>query len=114
MTALNFTSSGFILSHSVVFSNYQETSLFITGIEKLLKNLTVLLRQRNTSVLCCQWRAHEGPNAQEKAESLMAATVHLLEDVMDTFHQPGVNGEARPQQGVHDKRMCRHILALCS
>ena len=50
--------------------------------------------------------AHEGPNAQEIAECLMEATVHLLEDVMDTFHQPGVNEEARPQQGVHDKRTC--------
>ena len=50
--------------------------------------------------------AHEGPNAQEIAECLMAATVHLLEDVMDTFHQPGVNEEARPQQCVHDKRTC--------
>ena len=48
--------------------------------------------------------AHEGPNAQEKAEFLMAATVHLLEDLMDTFRQPGVDEEARPQQGVHDKR----------
>ena len=37
--------------------------------------------------------AHEGPNAQEKAERLMTATVHLLEDVMDTFYQPGVDEE---------------------
>ena len=35
----------------------------------------------------------EGPNTQHKAERLMAATGHLLEDVMDTFHQPGVDEE---------------------
>ena len=37
---------------------------------------------------------------------ILTATVHLLEVVMDTFHQSGVDEEARPQQCVHDKRMC--------
>ena len=31
--------------------------------------------------------AREGPNAQDKAERLMAATCHLLEDVIALFRQ---------------------------
>ena len=40
---------------------------------------------RETHSHCVGSGGHEGPNAQEKAECLMAATVHLLEDVMDTY-----------------------------
>ena len=42
----------------------------------------------------------EGPSAQDEAERLMAATGHLLQDVVSTFHQLGVVGQ------VHDKRRC--------
>ena len=38
--------------------------------------------------------AREGQNAQDKAERLMAATGHLLEDKMATCHPPGIAGEA--------------------
>ena len=38
--------------------------------------------------------AREGPNTQDKAERLMAATGHLFEDMMATCHPPGIAGEA--------------------
>ena len=56
--------------------------------EKLLKLLTVLLRQSNTSVLCCQWRVREGLITQDKAELLMAATGHLFEEMMVNYQRP--------------------------
>ena len=103
LTALNFTSSGFILSHSVVFSKYQEDESIHHWNRETLEKLDRSLETEKHKLIVLSM---EGPRAQEKAECLMVATVHLLEDVMDTFHQPGVNEEARPQQGVHGKRMC--------
>ena len=38
--------------------------------------------------------AREGPNAQDKTERVRSATGHLFEDVMATYHQPGIAGEA--------------------
>ena len=58
--------------------------------------------------------AREGQNAQEKAERLMEATGHHLEDVIALFgreirlHCVGHGGprgtDHSPQQGVHDQR----------
>ena len=64
----------------VFFQITRRTSLFITGIEILLKFLAVLLRQRNTSVLLCHWRAREGPITPDEARRLMAETAHHLKN----------------------------------
>ena len=32
----------------------------------------------------------EGPDPEDEAEFLMAATGHLLEDLMATYHPPGI------------------------
>ena len=37
--------------------------------------------------------AREGPDPEDKAEFLMAATGHLLEDLMATYHPPGIPDE---------------------
>ena len=34
----------------------------------------------------------EGPNTQDKVERVMAAIDHLFEEMMATFHPPGVAG----------------------
>ena len=83
--------------------------------------------------------AREGPNTQDKAERLMAATGHLFEDMMATYHPPGIAGKVAgkspntqwafrqlwkqygvelfqrdSQQCVHDGRRCGHIGILSS
>ena len=37
--------------------------------------------------------AREGPNTQDRAEHLTAATGHTFEDVMTTYHPPGIAGQ---------------------
>ena len=71
--------------------------------------------------------AREGPDPEDKAEFLMAATGHLLEDLMATYHPPGIPDEVacKPshtsgpydsfgrlhQQCVHDPWRCGSTLA---
>ena len=66
-------------------------------IEKLLKILTVLLRHRKTSELCCNG-GPRGSDTQDKSERLIAASGHHTEDMMATCHQPNVADR------VHDGR----------
>ena len=49
--------------------------------------------------------AREGPNAEGKAERLMAATGHL-EDMMATCHQPGVAGEVAETSLLRLRNTC--------
>ena len=63
----------------------------------------------------------EGPDPEDKAEFLMAATGHLLEDLMATYHPPGIPDVVTSglydsfgrlhQQCVHDPWRCGSTLA---
>ena len=50
-----------------------------------LEDVIALLRQRNTSTLCCPWRY-----SRVKAERLMVTTGQLFEELMATFHTLGI------------------------
>ena len=90
----NFSSSVFILTHSVVLPKLPRDE---TLHRETLNILTVLFRQRNTSVLCCNG-GPRGSDTQDKAERLMAATGHHTEVMMATSRQPNVADR------VHDGR----------
>ena len=63
----------------------------------------------------------EGPDPEDKAEFLMAATVHLLEVLMASYHPPGIPDVVTSgpydsfgrlhQQCVHDPWRCGSTLA---
>ena len=55
-----------------------------------LEDVIALLRQRNTSTLCCPWRSSRDRTIQVKAERLMATTGQLFEELMATFHTLGI------------------------
>ena len=86
----------------------RRTCLFFTGIEKLLKNLTVLVLQRNTNVLCLSMEGPRGSDhSRQELERLMAATGHHLEVMMVTCHQLGFAGEFLPKTSfLRQKKTC--------
>ena len=121
------------VTRSVVLQNYKEDdTMFGDTLENLGRSPSAEKHWR--SVLAME--AREGPNDQNKTVRLRSATGRLFEDVMATYHQPGIAGEAcgkssqhpvdlptaleeiwcvtspaRPQQCVHDGRRSRRTLA---
>ena len=96
-------------------------------LRETLENLCYSPSAEKCTRIVLAMEAREGPNTQDKGECLMAATGHLFEEMMATFHPPGVaggrqarssnvqwalrqlwkkNGVERPQQCVHGGRRC--------
>ena len=79
-----------LVAHSVVLPNYQEDE---TLLRETLENLG---RSRSTEKyirLMLTMEGLDGPNTQDKAERFMAATGHLFEAMMATYHPSGIAGD---------------------
>ena len=61
--------------------------------ENPLKILAALFRQRDACTLVLAVSVRNGPNTQDRAGRLVAATGHLFEHVMTTYPPPGIAGE---------------------
>ena len=77
------------VAHFVVLPNYQEDeAMFRETFENSCRSLSAEKHVR--IVLAVE--AREGPNTQDKADRLVAATCHLFEEVTATCHPPGIAG----------------------
>ena len=76
--------------HLVVLPKYQEDKAMLRETLEHLRRSP--LAEKHTRVVSAMVD-REGPNTQDKAERLMAATAHLFEDVMAAHHPPGIAGE---------------------
>ena len=78
------------VTHFVVLPNYQEDEAML---RETLENLGRSPSAEKHMRIVLAMEAREGPNTRDKAERLMAATGHLFEDMMATYHPPGIAGE---------------------
>ena len=81
---------GDLVAHLVVHPNYQEDeSLHRETLENLGRSRPA---EKHVRIVFAK-EAREGPNAEDKAERLMAATGPHLEDMMADRHPLGIAGE---------------------
>merc|ERR1712136_553714 len=78
------------VTHFVVLPNYQEDEAML---RETLENLGRSPSAEKHMRIVLAMEAREGPNTRDKAERLMAATGHLFEDMMATYHPPGIAGK---------------------
>ena len=79
-TSVVWSSPSAMLTH---FATQDDEAMF-EGTRKLGRSLSAEKHMRTVFAM----EAQEGPNAQDKAEGLMAVSGHLFEDMMATFHPP--------------------------
>ena len=77
------------VTHFVVLPNLQGNEGML---RETLDNLCYSLVAEKCTRIVLAMEAREGPNTRDKNECLMAATGHLFEEMMATFHPPGVAG----------------------
>ena len=76
--------------YTVVFPNYQEDE---TLHREALENLGCSPSAGKHVRMVLAMEGLEGPNTQGKAERFMAETGHHLEEMMATYHPPGIAGK---------------------